>query len=106
MTDRAVLIREIDSLPPDYWDEVLDMVKRLKQNAAEPTPEKLAAADAALTAGEPCPLCEKHRDSVSGELRFNAETIAAFEEGDAMERGEIPANRYHSVAEIWEELGL
>jgi hypothetical protein len=56
--------------------------------------------------GEFCPICAKYADPVTGESRFNAETIAAFAEGDAMERGEIPANRYHSVDEIWEELRL
>jgi hypothetical protein len=46
-----------------------------------------------------CPLCAVYREP-------NEETIAAFEEGDAMERGEIPANRYSSVDEIWKELDL
>jgi hypothetical protein len=63
----------------------------------EPAPEELVAE-------EPCPLCEKHRDPVTGELRFNAETIAAFEEGDAMERGEIPVKWYNSAEEMWADL--
>jgi uncharacterized protein YcbX len=71
---------------------------------AEPTAEELAAGDAALAAVEPCPLCEKHRDPVTGELHLNAETIAALEEGNAMERGEIPANRFHSFEEMLESL--
>ena len=37
--------------------------------------------------GEECPICAKHRDPKTGELRFNAETIVAIEEGDAMLRG-------------------
>ncbi|MDR0551703.1 MAG: hypothetical protein LBG72_06765 [Spirochaetaceae bacterium] len=53
-----------------------------------------------------CPICAKHTDPETGELRFNAETIAAIEEGRAMMRGEIPANRFHSFEEMWEELGL
>ena len=54
-------------------------------------------------AGE-CPICAAHRDPVTGEERFNAETIAAFEEGDAMLRGEIPAKWYNSPDEMWEDL--
>jgi hypothetical protein len=49
--------------------------------------------------GGECPLCAIYHEP-------NEETIAAFEEGDAMERGEIPANRYRSVDEIWKELDL
>jgi hypothetical protein len=51
-----------------------------------------------------CPICAAHRDPVTGEERFNAETIAAFEEGDAMLRGEIPAKWYNSPDEMWEDL--
>ena len=51
-----------------------------------------------------CPLCAKYRDPVSGALIPNAETIAAIEEGRAMMRGEIPANRFNSFDEMWENL--
>jgi len=54
-------------------------------------------------AGE-CPICAAHRDPVTGEERFNAETIAAFEEGDAMLRGEIPAQRFNSIEELLADL--
>ena len=53
---------------------------------------------------EPCPICAKHRDPKTGEPRFNAETIAAFEEGDAMLRGEIPAKWYNSLEEMLADL--
>ena len=56
------------------------------------------------TVSDDCPLCAKHRDPVTGELRFNAETIAAIEEGRAIMRGEIPAKRYSSLDEMWEDL--
>ena len=38
--------------------------------------------------------------------RFNAETLAAFEETKAIMRGEIPAKRYktHELKEVWKEL--
>jgi hypothetical protein len=45
-----------------------------------------------------CPFCGKT------EHIPNEETLAAFEEGDAMERGEIPANQFHSFEEMWESL--
>ena len=51
-----------------------------------------------------CPECAKHRDPETGELRFNAETIAAFEEGDAMLRGEKPATWYNSLDEMLADL--
>jgi hypothetical protein len=54
-------------------------------------------------AGE-CPICAAHRDPITGEERFNAETIAAFEEGDAMLRGEIPAKWYNSLEEMLADL--
>jgi hypothetical protein len=54
-------------------------------------------------AGE-CPICAAHRDPITGEERFNAETIAAIEEGRAMMRGEIPSKLYTSTDEMWEDL--
>jgi hypothetical protein len=67
MPDCAVLIKEIQSLPPSYWGEVLDFVGYLKHKnrdrsrALEQAAEKAAAeyaADPDLTAfcaldGEP-----------------------------------------------------
>ena len=51
-----------------------------------------------------CPICAKHRDSETGELRFNAETRAAIEEGDAILGGDIPAKRYNSLQEMLVDL--
>ena len=51
-----------------------------------------------------CPICAAHRDPVTGEELFNAETLAALEEGDAIMRGEIPAKWYDSTDEMWEDL--
>jgi hypothetical protein len=45
-----------------------------------------------------CPYCGKTEHTP------NAVTIAAIEEGDAMERGEIPANRFHSLDELFNAL--
>ena len=35
-----------------------------------------------------CPVCAQLRDPVTGNPRFNAETLAAFEETKAIMRGE------------------
>jgi len=51
-----------------------------------------------------CPICAAHRDPVTGEERFNAETAAAIREGRAMMRGEIPAKWYNSLDEMWQDL--
>ena len=61
------------------------------------TPAPKAAVD-------DCPLCAKLRDPITGEPLYNAETIAAIEEGDAILRGEIPAKRYNSLEEMLVDL--
>ena len=45
-----------------------------------------------------CPICAAHN------YMPNAKTIAAFEEGDAMLRGEIPAKWYNSLEEMLADL--
>ena len=53
-----------------------------------------------------CSVCAKLRDPVTKNPRFNAETLAAFEETKAIMRGEIPAKRYktHEFDEVWNDL--
>jgi DNA-damage-inducible protein J len=51
-----------------------------------------------------CPICAKHRDPVTGNPRYNAETVAAIEEGMAISRGEIPAKRFNSLSEMLEDI--
>jgi hypothetical protein len=63
------------------------------------TPATGAADDGLDFEGE-CPICAKYRDPETGELRPNAETAAAIEEGRAMMRGEIPSKLYHSLEEM------
>ena len=53
---------------------------------------------------EGCPICVKLRDPETREEQFNEETIAAFKEGDAILRGEIPAKRYNSLDEMLVDL--
>jgi hypothetical protein len=57
-----------------------------------------ASADNSLNAADECPICAAH------DYMPNAETIAAIKEGRAMMRGEIPAKRFHSLAEMIEDL--
>jgi DNA-damage-inducible protein J len=61
------------------------------------------SADVLNSAGE-CPICAAYRDPITGNPRYNAETVAAIEEGIAISRGEIPAKRFHSLAEMIEDL--
>jgi hypothetical protein len=51
-----------------------------------------------------CPLCAQYYDPKTGQPPYNAETMAALAEGDAMLRGEIPAITYKSADEMWEDL--
>ena len=97
MSDTELLIEEIKSLPADYTAEVLDFVGYLKEKAARRT--------AALEVEE-CPLCAKYRDPKTGEPLYNAETIAAIKEGDAMFKGEKPAKWHHSLDDLDKMLGI
>jgi len=60
--------------------------------------------DDSLTLAGECPVCAAHRDPITGNPRYNAETAAAIEEGMAISRGEIPARRFHSLTEMIEDL--
>jgi hypothetical protein len=73
-----------------------------QQAAAQQTADAENGSD---FAGE-CPICAAHRDPVTGNPRYNAETLAAFAEGDAMLRGEIPATWHNSIEDLDKMLGL
>ena len=55
---------------------------------------------------EECPVCAAHRDPVTGNPRYNAETVAAIEEGAAISRGEIPVewHKPHEFEKVWQDL--
>jgi len=97
MSDAELLIEEIKTLPAGRVAEVLDFVEFIKQKEMRNNIEKTDSE-------EECPICAKHRDPETGELRFNAETVAAIREGRAMMRGEIPAKWYNSLDEMWDDL--
>jgi len=73
-------------------------VESVKQKEAENTDTSW------FEKGEGCPICAKHRDPVTGNPRYNAETIAAIEEGKAMMRGEIPSKDFNSIEELLADL--
>ena len=97
MSDAELLIEEIKTLPASRVAEVRDFVEFIKQKENQ-------TDDSWFEKGEECPICAKHRDPKTGEPRFNAETIAAIKEGDAMLRGEIPAKWYSSLEEMLVDL--
>ena len=43
-----------------------------------------------------CLECAKHRDPKTGELRFNAVTLAAMNEARDIANGKLPGNWHHS----------
>ena len=90
MSNAELLIEEIKTLPDDYVAEVLDFVGCLKEKAARRQEE--------------CPICAKHRDPVTGELRFNAETMAGMQEVEDIISGKIPAKWYNSLEEMLADL--
>ncbi|MDR0513148.1 MAG: hypothetical protein LBG93_08640 [Treponema sp.] len=57
-----------------------------------------------INADDECPMCAKRRDTETGEMCFNAETITAFDEGDAMLRGGLSAKRFNSLEEMLSDL--
>jgi len=97
MSDTELLIEEIKTLPADYTGEVLDFVGYLKAKAAKKQAEPAFVE---------CPICAQYRDPKTGEPLYNAETIAAIEEGDAMLRGEKPAKWHQSLDDLDKMLGL
>jgi hypothetical protein len=48
MTDRDVLLRELDFLPPQSLGEVLDFIGYLKQKRAQEVSETMLLSEAAL----------------------------------------------------------
>jgi hypothetical protein len=54
----------------------------------------------------PCPICAAHLDPATGNPRYNAETVAAIEEGIAISNGEIPVkwHKPHEFEKVWQDL--
>ena len=68
-------------------------------------PSEVPSVDNAAMVDD-CPLCAKHRDPLTGELRLNAETITAIEEVDDMLAGKIPntLKSFNSLEEMLADL--
>ena len=105
MSNAELLIEKINTLPESCVSEVLDFVEFIKQKETEKAADENSDTSW-FERGEECPICANHRDPVTGELRFNAETIAALEEGDAMLSGEKPAKWHSSLDDLDKMLGL
>jgi hypothetical protein len=90
MSNAELLIEEIKALPDDYAAEALDFVGYLKEKAAKRQ--------------EGCPICARHRDPVTGELRFKPEIMAGMQEVEDMISGKIPTKWYNSLEEMLEDL--
>jgi len=56
-----------------------------------------------VTAHE-CSVCAQNIDPVTGNPRYNAETIVAIEEGISISHGKIHAKQFNSLAEMLEDL--
>ena len=52
----------------------------------------------------PCPICARNIDPETGNPHYGPNTVAAIEEGRAMMRGEIPAKRFSTLDEMWDDL--
>jgi hypothetical protein len=74
---------------------------RLTINVPQEVPEGKAQVVISfpVPAEDDCPLCAVYNEP-------NEETLAAFEEGDAMLRGEKPAVWHHSLEDLDKMLGL
>ena len=101
MSNAEMLIEEIKTLPASRMAEVLDFVTHIKKEESCKTENN---DDSWFEKGEECPICAKHRDPETGELRFNAETIAGMKEVDDMIEGKIPAKWYNSLEEMMVDL--
>jgi hypothetical protein len=82
----------------------IDVPREVPAGAVILTFTPKTAAEDGLGYEDECPICAAHRDPVTGEERFNAETAAAIREGRAMMRGEIPSKLYNSLEEMLVDL--
>jgi hypothetical protein len=69
-----------------------------------PAVEQKAAAEDGLYPDGECPICAANRDPVTGNPRYNAETVAGMQEVEDMVAGKIPVKWYKSLDEMWEDL--
>ena len=103
MSIAELLIKEIKTLPENRMAQVLDFVEFIKQKEDEKATDE-SADTSWFEKGEECPICAKHRDPVTGELRFNDEVMAGMQEVEDIISGKIPAKWYNSLEEMLVDL--
>jgi hypothetical protein len=104
MSNAELLIEEIKTLPAVRVAEVLDFVEFIKQKEISLAGRNGDDNDSWFEKGEGCPICAKHRDPVTGEPRYNAETLAGMQEVEDMIEGKVPTKWYNSLEEMLVDL--
>jgi hypothetical protein len=104
MSNAELLIEEIKTLPASRVAEVLDFVEFIKQKEMSHAEHNGTDDDSWFEKGEGCPICAKHRDPITGNPRYNAETIAGMQEVEDMIAGKVPTKWYNSLEEMLVDL--
>ena len=84
--------------------ESLGLLRILHINGKKPQPRARTIAPTPQDVESVCPICAQYYDPATESPPYNAETMAAIAEGDAMLRGEIPSKTFHSLDELLAEL--
>ena len=106
MSNAELIYEEVKTLPENRTAQILDFVKYIKQEEARSAESASGAAaenetdDSWFERGEPCPICAKHRDSVTGNPRYKPEIYAGMQEVEDMISGKRPAKWYKSLEEM------
>jgi hypothetical protein len=97
MSNTELLMKEAQTVPADFVDEVIDFIRFIKQKAPKAGGQERLLTPEEFEAGiMECPM----------DHTPNAGTIAAMEEGDAILRGEIPAKWHSTPEELFKDLGI
>jgi len=91
-------ITQTVDIPADHRSITLEVPREV------PAGRTVIAFTPAPKTSHPCPICARNIDPETGNPRYGPETVAAIEEGMAISRGEIPAKRFNSLAEMLEDL--
>ena len=103
MSNAELIIEKIKTLPESRVAEVLDFVEFIKQKEDEIATDRRSDTSW-FERSEACPICAKHRDPVTGELRFNDEVMAGMQEVEDMISGKNPAKWHTSLDDLLADL--
>ena len=108
MTNAELIYEEVKTLSENRKAQVLDFVKHIKQEEAQIAENDNAPGgdDSWFEKGDPCPVCAKHRDPVTGEPRYKPEILAGMQEVEDMISGKKPVKWHTSLDDLDEILGL